>query len=132
MQRGKKLSQVKRYRKQIILTWWCALITVTVVSLQPNMGPPTTPLLGIGMDKFIHLGTYLLLVAVPAVIFNSGRLIVLSVLLVATMSIGIEFAQNLVPGRLFSMGDVIANMTGVFLGTATGLYFRRFGLEYFR
>jgi len=124
-------QRVNRYKRQIVVAWWLALIATTTASLMPNMGPPTTPLLGLGMDKIIHLATYFVLAAVPALFFRSGGPIIRSVLLVAAMSIGIEFAQDLVPGRLFSMGDVIANMLGVLPGLVIGLYSRRYRLEYF-
>ena len=123
---------MNRYKSQITRAWWFALLATTVASLLPNMGPPTTPLFDIGLDKFIHLGTYLVLAAVPALFFNPGAPLVRSILLVAAMSFGIEMAQDMVPGRLFSWGDVIANMLGVILGAVIGLYSRRFEIVYSR
>ena len=121
---------MNRYKNQITIGWWLALVATTVASLLPDSGPPTTPLFGIGLDKFIHLATYLILAAVPALVFNSGAPIVRSVILVAVMSVGIEMAQDMVPGRLFSFGDVIANVVGVVTGTLIGLYSRRFEIKY--
>jgi len=117
---------VTRYRKYIPAGWWIALVATTVASLLPNMGPPTTPVFDIGLDKFIHLVTYLVLAAVPVVFFKSGPTLAGAILLVVVLSGGIEFAQDQVPGRLFSLGDVVANLLGAFLGVMTGLYFRRF------
>ena len=117
---------MNQYSKYITIFWWCALVAVTIASLLPNMGPPTTPFFEIGLDKFIHLATYLALAAVPAAFFRSGSPLAGSIFLVAALSVGIELAQNLVPGRLFSLGDVVANLLGAFLGAMTGLYFRRF------
>ena len=120
------------HQSLIIVFWWCALIGTTTFSLLPNMGPPTTPVFDIGLDKFIHLGTYLLLALIPALFFSQGKALAGSLVLVATLSIGIEFAQNMVPGRLFSLGDVVANMIGVIFGLGVGLYARRHGPGYFR
>jgi len=117
---------VIQYRKYIPLCWWAALVATTVASLAPNMGPPTTPIFEIGLDKFIHLATYLVLAVVPAVFFRSIPALAGVIFLVVALSVGIEFAQDQVPGRLFSLGDVVANLLGASLGTLTGLYFRRF------
>lgn len=124
--------RVNRYKNQIIFCWWLAMAVTATASLLPDMGPPTTPLFGIGMDKFIHLATYLVLATVPALFFSRGKAVVRSVILVAVLSAGIEIAQEFTPGRLFSMGDVMANILGVFLGVVIGLYCRRFGLVYLR
>ncbi len=38
--------------------------------------------------------------------------------------IGLEYAQDFVPGRFFSVADMVANGTGVVLGMALGKYFK--------
>ena len=132
MNNSTQLGLASPYKKWVIVLWWLALGVTTAFSLHPKMGPPTTPLFEIGLDKFIHFGTYLVLSALPALLFSPGKATNLSVLLVAALSICIEFAQDLVPGRLFSTGDVLANMTGVVSGVGIGLYLRWLRLRYFR
>ena len=63
MNNSTQMGLASPYKKWVIVLWWLALGVTTAFSLHPKMGPPTTPLIEIGLDKFIHFGTYLVLSA---------------------------------------------------------------------
>ena len=69
-----------------------------------------------------HALAYLWLSVLP--FFSIERIKVASAvaLLMILLGIGLEFAQTLVPGRFFSVWDIIANSCGVALGVLCGRY----------
>jgi len=72
------------------------------------------------IDKLGHFGAYALLAFLPAILGRSAHwLIVITVGLVAA-GILLEVAQLLVPGRVPSFIDGLANTTGVLAGFLAG------------
>ncbi|AEO49645.1 hypothetical protein F11_15915 [Rhodospirillum rubrum F11] len=91
--------------------WLCivlAVLTITIGSLAPNMGPPPT----FGFDKIIHASAYGGLALLLACRLPPW----LAVCMAAGLGGGLEIAQGSIPGRLGSWGDFAANGTGALVG----------------
>lgn len=68
-------------------------------------------------DKLYHFLAYVWLSALPFFGFAVTKKALKWSLMMILLGIGLEFAQSFVPGRLFSIWDMIANS----LGTITGI-----------
>ncbi len=76
-------------------------------------------------DKLVHFMCYTVLAILPVAFLE---LVTLGIALAAGMiplGVGLEFAQRLVPGRSFEVGDMVADSLGVLAGIAVALSARR-------
>lgn len=89
-------------------------LLVVFVSLTPSDASITLA----GWDKVGHFGAYGVMVVLAFLTFRStnGRLLIL--LLILLLGFSLELLQGLVPGRLASWQDGLANSLGVGVGTA--------------
>lgn len=69
-------------------------------------------------DKVLHVGFYFALTMLALAEFNLAGWGALAVLLVFAVGLILEFVQNHVPGRGFSMGDIASNTFGIMAGVA--------------
>ena len=69
-----------------------------------------------------HVLAYLWLSVLPFFIIERIRVASAVALLMILLGIALEFGQTLVPGRFFSVWDIIANSSGVALGVLSGRY----------
>ncbi len=108
----------------IYVLWGLSVAGVVFLSLRPGAD---FPLSFWNADKLGHFLAYLWLALLPALVIQSLiRMILLSLLLVS-LGMLLECLQIHVPGRSFSLADMIANTIGVLLGIAAGKLCR-FGL----
>ena len=102
--------------------WLICLIFVSVGSVLPG----TTHFQPImGSDKLLHLIAYAGLALLQPLFLKEARLTLRWALLLILWGILLEGAQGLVPNRMPSFWDFVANTTGVILGTWAGIRARR-------
>jgi VanZ family protein len=75
-------------------------------------------------DKLFHTIAYLCLAVLPFFGFKSFITALVGALSMVLLGVAIEFAQNFVPGRCFSLPDMFANTIGVSLGILIGWQLR--------
>lgn len=85
-----------------------ALVAVSVGCLLPAGWLPLLP-----NDKALHFGAYAGLTLLSLRIAHGWHELALWVLGLALSGWLIEVLQNLVPGRRFSWGDMVANLAGI-------------------
>jgi hypothetical protein len=108
-------------RRIVSVLWIISIAVVCYLSLKPRI---EFPIDFKGADLAYHALAYLWLACLPFFIFSSGRRSLLCALLMIPLGIGLEFGQMFVPGRNFSILDMIANSVGTFLGVIGGKYGR--------
>jgi VanZ family protein len=99
---------------------WIAMTTlVSVLYLLPDAGPPGV----YQIDKLAHFVAFGAIgVATWPAAQQRGRFIRLLAISCA-LAVGLEVLQALVPGRQFSLFDVLANLTGLAIGVIVGWRF---------
>jgi len=101
--------------------FWLLLAVVITASLYPL--PPGS--LRHGLDKILHCATYLSLMVSLDFAFISGRWLLTKLVLLLFCSWLIEIAQQYLPPRQFSLGDLLANLAGLVLGLLLALLIER-------
>ncbi len=102
--------------------WIASIAFVAYLSLNPRVEFPLDYFINI--DKAYHSLAYLWLAAVPFFGFQRFKVALAGACLMLPMGIALEYAQGFVPGRLFSISDMIANAIGVILGVTLGRYLK--------
>jgi VanZ family protein len=101
--------------------WVLSIAFVAYLSLTPQIDLP----FGFkGIDKVYHSLAYLWLAVIPFLGFQSIKIALVGALLMIPFGIGLEYAQDYVHGRFFSVADMVANGTGVVLGMTLGKYLK--------
>ena len=97
----------------VIMVWILSIGTVSYLSLIPQ-----TEFLCYfrWSDKLYHFLAYVWLSALPFFGFADTKKTLKWSLSMILLGIGLEFAQSFVPGRLFSIWDMIANSLGAITG----------------
>lgn len=108
-------------RKLSAGAWAALLIAVIFFSLHPSFGPPSD----YEIDKVLHLAAYFLLAVLPFAGFDRPGLAVGLSVLMLPLGVGLEMAQDAIPGRSADPFDMAANGAGVLLGLGAGRPLRR-------
>ena len=120
MGKEKRKGDLWRFFPRIMqMVWVLSIAVVAYLSLSPKID---LPLVFSGFDKVYHSLAYLWLAVIPFLGFQSLKIALAGALLMIPFGIGLEYAQDLVHGRFFSVADMVANGTGVVLGMALGKY----------
>ncbi len=93
------------------LVFAVAVIAVAVLSLLPR---DSVPSIGVS-DKYEHLAAYAVLAANAWMAFPTRRAALWLMLLLPLMSVALEFAQTLVPGRSGEAADALVSALGAYL-----------------
>lgn len=101
--------------------WWiitgCYMAAIFFISSKNNINIPE---LTVGFDKVLHSCAYMVLAFLSYISINKSgvrKYIFISAFLFAGIyGITDEFHQSFVPGRDSSLGDLIADFSGAFLG----------------
>jgi hypothetical protein len=101
--------------------WGVSIGAVCYVSLIPRV---EFPLDFEGADLVYHALAYLWLSFLPFFVFGTGKRGLLAAFLMIPLGIILELGQTFVPGRTFSILDMVANSCGTILGTLCGKYVR--------
>ena len=95
--------------------FWLFLLYCSYLSLTPS---PNAELIESFSDKFLHFLGYLLLVGSCNFAYAQNRRLPVKVGLLFCYSLLIECAQHFIPNRSFSVGDLLANLSGLAAGAA--------------
>ncbi len=123
-------SRLRPFRTTYLALCVVAFVAVTAAALAPDFGPPGR----YRADKAVHALAYAALTFLPMRLARAPGQAALVVLAIALLSGATEFAQQLVPGRYFSYGDLAANAAGLLIGAGAGAWLRgwvtpRFGAK---
>ena len=100
-------------RRSVLWVWIASVATVIYLSLSPRLEIPYD---FINADKIVHLLSYLWLAALPFFAFQVPKTALAGALCMVPLGAGLEFVQHYVPGRCFSVADMVANCLGVMMG----------------
>ena len=109
-------------KKAVMLAWIVSISVVVHLSLKPHVVPHIDFHYA---DKLMHSLAYLWLAFLPFAGFTLTRNVLMASLMMIPLGVGLELAQTLIPDRVASISDVIANSLGVGIGVVCGFYFRR-------
>lgn len=101
------------------IAWFISMILVGYLSLTPYIDIPCP---FSGTDKIVHLLGYAWLAILPFFAFAKTGTAFTGAFLMVPLGIGLEFAQRYVPGREFSIPDMMANSAGVVSGIVLARY----------
>jgi len=100
--------------------WLLLLVFVVFMSLLPARFVPEW-----GHGAGLHFLAYATLVALALAALRSLRVACFAVAAALFISIGLEYAQLLVPGRSFELEDMVASTAGLLAGALVGTILRR-------
>ena len=105
----------------ILFVWLISFGLVCYLSLKPSIEFPVD---FEGADLLYHALSYLWLGFLASFIFQTKRQYIASLFFLILLGISLEFGQLFVPGRNFSIMDMIANGSGTIFGLGCGLQLR--------
>lgn len=108
---------LRRLQGAALVLGWFGVAAVFYLSLTPN---PPQPVTFEFSDKFEHTLAYACLMLWFCQIYQARRQRLAVAVLLAAMGAGIEFLQRMTDYRFFEYADMLANVTGVFLGWMAG------------
>jgi VanZ family protein len=100
-------------RRSILLLWMASATLVTYLSIYPSLEIPGD---FIDADKIVHFLAYLWLAALPFFAFQIPKTALTGAVSMVPLSFVLEIVQHYVPGRCFSVADLVANCLGVMVG----------------
>ena len=106
------------FPKFAIVVWIISIAAVSYLSLIPQV---EFPFYFRWSDKLYHFLAYFWLSILPFFGFESAKKALAWALSMILLGIGLEFAQDFVPGRFFSIWDMIANSLGACGGIFCGM-----------
>jgi len=103
------MAKARRWRAWVFLACWIA-VTCFVLTYPFRKGPRVIER---GYDKVIHTSLFTVMgisaqAAAPWI----------SLLVTGPVAVGLELVQKRIPSREFDVVDMLANITGIFLGLA--------------
>jgi len=101
----------------ILVIWMCSLIIIVYFSLQPSMAITAQSRY---LDKIFHLLSYLWLAMLLMFYLRTNRSFLLVPVLLILLGIALEILQSYIPGRFYSVPDMISNSLGVVAGALLG------------
>jgi len=108
-----------RLKWTVQTAWFISIILVGCLFLTPRI---EIPYQFSGADKLAHCLAYAWLAILPFFGFARMGTAFTGAFSMVPLGIGLEFAQKYVPGRDFSVADMIANGAGVALGIVVARY----------
>ncbi|MBN2735802.1 MAG: VanZ family protein [Spirochaetales bacterium] len=111
-------TNTKNHPVIMIITFLAIIFFSTLPSIQPDMGIQNS-------DKFFHGLAYFILALSIILSFDQLKYMILFMVIGLLLSISLEFLQEMIPRRHFSVFDMLANGIGLFLGSMVGLVFKK-------
>lgn len=105
------------WSKFILLLWVISVLTVVFFSLIPKV-EVTVDIWN--ADKAVHFIAYVWLAILPVLGIASRRQAIIASLSMIALGVTLEIGQYFLPGRSFSVADMIANSLGAGLGIYLG------------
>lgn len=123
MSNSNKINFQRQFSFVILFVWIISIGLVSYLSLTPRI---RFPLEFWSADKVYHAISYLWLAFLPFFVFERVKMALVGALSVTILGFGLEVFQSVVPGRFFSIADMIANSSGATLGVFFGRYLKSF------
>ena len=123
MSNSNKINFQQQFSFVIVFVWIISIGMVSYLSLTPRI---EFPLEFWSADKVYHAISYLWLSFLPFFVFERVKMALAGALSVTILGFGLEFFQAFVPGRFFSIADMIANSSGATIGIFFGRYLRSY------
>ena len=101
----------------LIAAWAAFALAVVAGCLVPADRLPSR----LSSDKLLYLFSYALLALPVATVASTWEQAAAGAVILLVTGLAVEIAQHFVPGRSFCVRDLIANATGVLVGTGIGL-----------
>ncbi|MFH2045200.1 MAG: VanZ family protein [Pseudomonadota bacterium] len=107
----------------ISVVWISSIGIVIYFSLIPNVEFPVDFW---QVDKLYHFFSYSWLSVLPMIAYSNRKFALTASFSMILLGVLIEIGQLYVPGRTFSVADIVMNTIGVFFGIYGWGYLRRF------
>ena len=104
-------------RKLVKTAFFIGLVPVIALSLLPQETLPETGL----WDKLIHTLAYAVLALSGGIGFKGWRSLLVLGLGLVVLGAGLELAQSVIPDRVGSLTDALANFVGVAIGSVAAV-----------
>jgi len=114
-------SKSGKWSRPILFLWGVSICAVILLSLVPRVELPVDFW---NADKVYHFAAYAWLALLPVIGFADRRTALCAAFTMIILGALLEAVQYFVPGRMFSVLDILANTLGVILGIVLG---RRIG-----
>lgn len=108
------------FKRALLMLWFLGAGFILYLGIRPTPLPVDAP-----FDKLVHCFGNALLMMLPAIIYKRLAYTFIWAGLLVLAGIGVELYQNLLPGRVASVYDVIADSGGIILGAMMGRLVRR-------
>ncbi len=118
-----KLLYRRWFCNVILLIWIISIAFVSYLSLIPHV---EFPLDFWSADLVYHALAYAWLSVLPFFVFMQLRAAQTGAVIMILLGTGLEFLQMFIPGRFFSVADMIANGFGAGAGLFFGRYLKSF------
>ena len=115
-------SKSDKWSRPILILWGVSICAVVFLSLVPRVELPVDFW---NADKLYHCAAYGWLALLPVIGFADRRTALYAALSAILLGMLLEVGQYFVPGRMFSVPDILANMLGVILGIFLGRFIRK-------
>jgi len=115
-------SKSDKWSRPILILWGVSICAVVFLSLVPRVELPVDFW---NADKLYHCAAYGWLALLPVMGFADRRTALYAALSAILLGMLLEVGQYFVPGRMFSVPDILANMLGVILGIFLGRFIRK-------
>ncbi|OQX66226.1 MAG: hypothetical protein B5M55_00645 [Desulfococcus sp. 4484_242] len=112
----------KMITRAVRLVWILSVVLVVYFSLKPRLELPCD---FSGADKLAHFAAYGWLGILAFFGFDRMAAALAGALLMIPLGIALEFLQGCMPGREFSIADMVANGAGVVLGIIAARYVKK-------
>jgi VanZ family protein len=103
--------------RPILIFWGVSICAVVFLSLVPRVELPVDFW---NADKLYHCAAYGWLALLPVIGFADRRTALSAALSMIPLGLLLEVGQYFIPGRMFSIPDILANTLGVILGVLLG------------
>lgn len=110
-----------RIYRWLYALWGLSFAVVVYLSLRPE---PELPGILWNADKAGHFLAYFWLAVLPALMARKPMRLLPLWLALIVLGVILEVSQLHISGRMFSLGDLIANTAGVLVGGGTGILCR--------
>jgi len=112
-------SKSGKWFRPILFLWGVSICAVVFLSLLPRVELPVDFW---NADKLYHCAAYGWLALLAVMGFADRRTALCVALSMILLGLLLEVGQYFIPGRMFSVLDILANMLGVILGIFLGRF----------